>query len=205
LRALARTLACVGFAVSVPAQAHAHLVNTRLGDFYGGMLHPLTGIEDMLPWFALAVLAALQGPQRARWLIAVFPLGLLAGAVLSIYVPALPISPAVGAGLLAVTGLAVAAAVKLPLPLLVVLGTAIALLHGYHNGQAMAASTDPLLFICGLTATGYVYLTVLTAIGIAFLEGTGGWRPIALRAGGSWAAAVGLMVLGLQLRGHVPL
>jgi urease accessory protein len=204
LKALARVLACVGFAVGVPAQAHAHLVNTRLGDFYGGMLHPLTGIEDMLPWFALAILAALQGPQRARWLIVVFPLGLLAGAVLSVFLPALPISPVVGAGLIAVTGLAVATAIKLPLPLLVGLGTLIALLHGYHNGQAMAADTDPLLFIAGLTAVGYVYLALLTGIGIAFLEGAGGWRPITLRAGGSWAAAVGIMVLGLELRAHVP-
>jgi urease accessory protein len=204
LRALARIFACVGFAVGVPAQAHAHLVNTRLGDFYGGMLHPLTGIEDVLPWLALAILAALQGPQRARWLIALFPLGLLAGAVVSIFAPALPFSPAIGAGLLAVTGLAVAAAIKLPLPLLVGLGMAIALLHGYHNGQAMAATTDPLLFISGVTAIGYVYLTLLTGIGIAFLQGAGGWRQIALRAGGSWAAAIGIMILGLQLRAQVP-
>lgn len=204
MKALARILACVGFAIGVPAQAHAHLVNTRLGDFYGGMLHPLTGIEDMLPWFALAVLAALQGPQRARWLIVVFPLGLMAGAIVSIFVPTLPISPLVGAGLIAVTGLAVAAAIKLPLPVLLVLGTAIALLHGYHNGQAMTATTDPLLFIAGLTAVGYAYLTLLTGIGIAFLDGSGGWRPIAMRAGGSWVAAVGIMILGLQLRGHLP-
>jgi urease accessory protein len=134
----------------------------------------------------------------------VFPLGLLAGAVLSMFAPDLPFSPAIGAGLLAVTGLAVATAIKLPLPLLVGLGTLIALLHGYHNGQAMAADTDPLLFIFGLTAIGYVYLTLMTGLGIAFLEGAGGWRPIALRAGGSWVAAVGIMVLGLQLRAHIP-
>ena len=70
MRAMTRLLA-VAVMVGMPAQAHAHLVNTRLGDFYGGMLHPLSGLEDVLAWFALAILAALQDP-RARWLVIAF-------------------------------------------------------------------------------------------------------------------------------------
>jgi hydrogenase/urease accessory protein HupE len=192
-------LALAGF-LAAPGHASAHLIDTRLGDFYGGMLHPLTGVEDALPWLALAILAALQGPKRARWLIVVFPLGLLAGALASLALPVLPISPAIGAALIAVTGLAVAAAVGLPIAALVGLGGALALLHGYNNGQAMTADTDRLLFISGLTMIGYLYITLLSALAVAFLQGSGGWRPIALRAGGSWIAAVGIMILGLQLR-----
>lgn len=203
-RSTIRALSCAGLAICIPAQAHAHLVNTRLGDFYGGMLHPLTGLEDILPWFALAILAALQGPQRARWLIVVFPLSLLAGAVASMFWPALPVSPMVDAGLIAVTGLAVAAAIRVPLALLIPLAAVIGLLHGYHNGQAMAADTNRLLFVCGVTAIGYVFFALIAGAGIAFLQGNGGWRPIALRAGGSWVAAVGLMMFALQLRMQVP-
>ena len=70
MRIRARWLAATLALVAVPLEAQAHLVNTRLGDFYGGMLHPLTGFEDALPWLALAVLAAFQGPHRARWLLA---------------------------------------------------------------------------------------------------------------------------------------
>lgn len=192
------TVAAALFAA--PSAAHAHLVNTRLGDFYGGMLHPLTGVEDAVPWLALSILAALQGPRRARWLLAVFPIGLLAGCAISLVLPVMPVPPALSVSLIAITGLAVAAAVAVPLPALIGLGAVIALLHGYHNAQAMTESTDRLLFISGITAIGYVYITLATGLAIAFLQGGGGWRSIVLRASGSWVAAVGIMALGLQLR-----
>ena len=183
----------------MPTAAHAHLVDTRLGDFYGGALHPLTDFEQILPWIALAALAAFQGPQRARWMIVVFPLALLAGGAASLVLPSPPFAPILGISLVAITGLALAAAVSLPLPVLLAITAVMGLLHGYQNGEAMVASTDQLLFLSGVTAVGYAVLTLVTGTAIAFLRGAGGWRPIALRASGSWVAAVGIMVLGLQL------
>jgi hydrogenase/urease accessory protein HupE len=185
--------------VALPADAHAHLVNTRLGDFYGGMLHPLTGMEDALPWFALAILAGFQGPQRAKWLLVVFPLGLFVGGYFSQVGPKLPYMPILAVGLIALIGIAVAGALVVPTPALVALGAVVSLAHGYQNGQAIAGSMDALLFIAGVTAVGYVFITLATGAVIAFLAGGGGWRPIALRASGSWVAAVGIMALGLQI------
>ena len=192
-------LATLGMLLGMPSVAHAHLVDTRLGDFYGGALHPLTDFEQILPWLALAALAAFQGPQRARWMIVVFPLALLAGGAASLELPSPPFAPILGISLVAVTGLALAAAASLPLPVLLAITAVMGLLHGYQNGEAMVASTDQLLFLSGVTAVGYAVLTLVTGSAIAFLRGTGGWRPIALRASGSWVAAVGIMVLGLQL------
>lgn len=199
MRTFARWFAATVLLAGAPTAAQAHLVDTRLGDFYGGMLHPLTALEEILPWLALAILAALQGPQRARWLFAVFPLGLLAGGVLSLVLPNPPFIPVVGVALIAITGLAVAAAVNVPLPALIGLAAIMSLLHGYQNGRDMAATTDQLLFICGVTAIGYAVVTMATSSAIAFLKGTGGWRSIALRASGSWVAAVGILILGLQV------
>lgn len=179
--------------------AQAHLVDTRLGDFYGGMIHPLTAFEEILPWLALAILAAFQGPKRARWLLAVFPLGLLAGGVLSLVLPNPPFIPAVNVALIAITGLAVAAAINVPLPVLIGLAAVMGMVHGYQNGREMTVTTDQLLFISGVTAIGYAVVTMATASAIAFLKGAGGWRAIALRASGSWVAAVGILVLGLQI------
>lgn len=196
--AFGRRLAATALFAAAPTVAQAHLVDTRLGDFYGGALHPLTAFEDLLPWLALAAVAAFQGPQRARWLLVVFPLALLAGAILSQLLPNPSFMPAVNVALIAVTGLAVAAAIVVPLPVLIGLGGLVGLVHGYQNGQAMTASTDQLLFILGVTAIGYVVMTLATAGAIAFLRGVGRWRPIALRASGSWVAAVGIMMLGLQ-------
>ena len=197
MKALYR-LAAAGALLLAPSAAHAHLVNTRLGDFYGGVLHPLTAFEEVLPWLALAALAAFQGAARARWLVVVFPLSLFAGCALSQLLPTPSFVPAVAVALIAVTGLSVAAAVRLPLPVLLGLAAIMGFVHGLQNGQAMTATTDQLLFMLGVTAIGYGVMTIATGAAIAFLRGVGGWRPIALRASGSWVAAVGIMVLGLQ-------
>lgn len=194
-----RWLAWIILLTGVPTAAQAHLVDTRLGDFYGGMLHPLTAFEEILPWLALAILAAFQGPRRARWLLAVFPLGLLVGGVLSLVLPNPPFILAVSVALIAITGLAVAAAINVPLPVLIGLAAVMGLVHGYQNGREMTVATDQLLFISGMTAIGYAFVTMATGGAIAFLQGKGGWRSIALRASGSWVAAVGILVLGLQI------
>jgi nickel/cobalt exporter len=44
-----------------PALASAHLVNTDVGEFYAGMMHPLTSAEHLLPTLALALLASQCG------------------------------------------------------------------------------------------------------------------------------------------------
>jgi urease accessory protein len=182
-----------------PTASHAHLVNTRLGDFYDGALHPMTGFEFALPWLALVILAALQGPARGRWLILAFPIGLLLGAALSAWHPSLQFVQLVNVAAIAGIGLLVALATRLPIPIFLALGLVVGLANGYENGEAMVFNTDRFLFVCGVTAIGYVFATLALALINLFLEGRGGWRTIALRAGGSWIAAVGIMVAGFQL------
>jgi hydrogenase/urease accessory protein HupE len=186
-------------AVLFPTASQAHLVNTRLGDFYDGALHPMTGFEFALPWLALVILAALQGPVRGRWLILAFPIGLLLGAALSAWQPGLPFVQIVNVAAIAGIGLLVALAMPLPTPLFLALGFVVGLANGYENGEAMVYNTDRFLFICGVTAIGYVFATLALALISLFLDGREGWRAIALRAGGSWIAAVGIMVAGFQI------
>jgi urease accessory protein len=187
-----------GMLIGMPGAAQAHLVDTRLGDFYGGALHPLTDLQQMLPWIALAALAALQGPKRARWVVLSFPLALLAGSAAALILPAPPFAGLLDVSLVAATGLALAAALSLPLPVLIALSALMGVLHGYENAQAMTEDTDRILFLSGVALIGYAVLTLLIGVSTAFLRRGDGWRPIALRAGGSWVAAVGIMVLGLQ-------
>jgi urease accessory protein len=196
-----RSLAALLFLTVLPSEACAHLVNTRLGDFYDGILHPLTGFDFALPWLALAILAAFQGKHRGRWLVLVFPLGLLAGALLSVALPRLGFVLLLNVATFACIGLMLAMALVMPLPAFLALGAIVSLLHGYENGQEMVAATDRFLFTAGVMAIGYMFVALVTGAALAFLEGPGGWRPIALRAGGSWIAAVGIMVLGFQLVG----
>ena len=51
----------VALSTLLPARASAHLVNTDVGEFYAGMLHPLTSAEHQLPILALALLASQCG------------------------------------------------------------------------------------------------------------------------------------------------
>jgi urease accessory protein len=195
------TAACLAFLlVCAPTASEAHLVNTRLGDFYGGAIHPLTGFESVLPWLALAILAAFQREQRGRWLLLIFPLGLAAGAGLSVLFPAPGIAAFLNLLSVAGVGLLVAFAAALPAPVFIGLAAVVAMVGGYDNGLAMAPDTNRILFVGGVTAAGYVFVTLASGLIFAFLDGGGGgWRSIALRAGGSWIAAVGVMVLGFEL------
>jgi urease accessory protein len=63
----------------------------------------------------------------------------------------------------------------------------------------MTGATDQVLFIAGVSTIGYVFTTLATGMVIAFLDGRGGWRHVAVRASGSWVAAIGIMTAALQI------
>lgn len=192
--------ALAGLFLSLAAgTAHAHLVSTRFGDFFGGALHPLTALEHVLPWFALGVLAGMQGPRCGRWLLLAFPLGLAAGSWLALLIHQEPFVTTLNMASFVVVGALVAAACPLATPLLIGLGVVFGFIHGYENGTAMNAETNKLLFTSGVAAVGYVVVALVTAMTVTFLGRRDEWRRIGLRALGSWIAAVGIMLLGFRL------
>ena len=75
----ARLLMATAMLLAGANTAEAHIVAARLGDFYMGVVHPLTDLQDVVLWTATGVLAGTLGAAKGRWLIAVFPLGLLVG------------------------------------------------------------------------------------------------------------------------------
>jgi urease accessory protein len=186
-----------GLAWSQPACAHS--LSSRFGDFYGGVLHPLTALEHLLPILALGLLAGQQGTRAARWLLLIFPLALLIGAALATVMP--PIS---GVRLandvsFAVLGLLVAAAWRVPLALLIMLGALFGLSHGYENGRAITPETAAHLFVLGVAVVGAVATALVGAATIA-AAGQAAWPRIAVRIAGSWIAAIGIMMIGLSWR-----
>src|SRR5713101_6613032 len=89
--------------------ADAHIVASRLGDFYTGALHPLTDLQDLILWAALGVLAGSLGAAKGRWLVLVLPLGLLAGLVMGLDFVVVSEWPVVEDGMIVVLGLLLAA------------------------------------------------------------------------------------------------
>jgi urease accessory protein len=203
-RALTRRLAwgaAAGASLPVLAwvrSASAHTLDNRFGDFYGGVLHPLTALEHALPILALGLLAGQQGERAARWLVLVFPLALLIGAALAVMTPALPSMRFLNAASFVVLGLLVAAGRRLPLMLLIALGVLFGLSHGYENGRAMGPDTAVHLFVPGIAVAGGLVMALVSAATIDLAART--WARVGVRVVGSWIAAIGIMTIGLGWR-----
>ena len=179
--------------VLAPSTASAHLMQSGLGPFYDGLLHPLVSPEDLLPVLALGVLAGLRGAAHARWLLVVAPLAWLAGFALS---GAVPVSPgallAMGAFGVALS-FAAAADLRLPRLGLLLLGAVLGVAHGLVVGPA-----GGLLVAAGSAATVGAVLAIVAGE-VAALRAA--WTRIAARVLASWTAAAGLLQLGWMLRG----
>jgi urease accessory protein len=183
--------------------ADAHIVASRLGDFYSGALHPLTDLQDLILWSALGVLAGSLGTTKGRWLVLVFPLGLCAGLLLGLVFGFASAGPVADAGLIVAMGLLLAAQTRIPATLLCAIALGLAVIRGAANAGEVGPETNQLLFAAGLAGAGYAALTLIMSLTIAFRGADAGpstaWRGIAIRAFGSWITAIGLMMGGFAL------
>lgn len=181
-----------------PSAAQAHLVNSGLGPFYNGTLHLLLSPGDLLAVLAVGLLAGQSGKASARWAAIVLPL-VWGATALDGFAP----GPAAGLGWLAVAllivlGVLVAISVRLPASIMAALAALTGLIHGLENGRALAASDSGLVAVAGIV-TAVLVLTLLTAALAVSLRAA--WTRIALQVGGSWIAAIGMLMLGWLLQG----
>lgn len=191
-------------AALLPGTAQAHIIASRLGDFYAGAVHPLTGLEDVILWATLGLLAATQPARDARWVVLAFPAGLLVGFVAGLQA-GVPAGPVVDAALMVALGALLAAAARVPGPALFALTAALGAWRGAANAAGVSPETNTVLFGAGLVLAGYAAITLVSAVVLAFHQPSRqpgqGWRAVTVRAAGSWVAAIGLMVGGFALRG----
>ena len=188
----------VALGTLLPAQASAHLVNTDVGEFYAGMMHPLTSAEHLLPILALALLASQCGKPAARVTLLAFPMALLVGTLAGSQLP--PFAFFHPANLVVLVGLGGLLAMgerlkHIPPAALGGLALLTGVILGYRSGIDMAASKVAAQFIPGVALTGLIVVALVAA-----------WVPMAssrfnhrLRtlAGGGFGVAG--MVLLIQL------
>ena len=80
------------------------------------------------------------------------------------------------------------------------LAVVVGVLHGWLNGAGIAESQRELLGLVGIASVVFV----LVALASAFVVSLGAaWTRIAVRVAGSWVAAIGLLMLGWNLRGSL--
>ena len=194
MRKLFATLLLLWATLGWQSTAAAHSVDKRFGDFYGGMLHPLTSLDHLLPLIGLGLLAGIQGARGARWLLVVVPLAMLMGALIAWSQEIRPLVTWIDRVSLVVIGLAVAASLRLPLPILVGAALFLGLLLGYENVAEVLPDATIGRFVPGLALAGVAVLAPLAAL-VVKLDRP--WQQVAIRVIGSWLAAIGLMVLAL--------
>lgn len=178
--------------------AHAHLMNTGFGPFYDGLTHLFVTPEDLLPVIALALLAGLRGPRFGRAVLFVLPAAWLVGAVAGISSYVSLTSPVVTTVVTITFGALVAA--DRPLRLWMVVGGAVllGLLLGGWNGFELGRQSAIGLTVVG-TGVALFVLVALLAGQVTTVRAA--WARIAVRVGGSWITASGLLMLGWSIRG----
>ncbi len=190
-------LLCLG----MPQPVLAHSVSKRFGDFYGGMLHPLTALEHLLPILAFSLLAGQHGPGHARRVLLLFGAGLLVGASMAPCAEPIPFVVEGNQLSIVVLGLLVAAAVGLPLAFLMAAALVLGLSHGYQNAVGLSPSVAVSLFIPGVVLSGLSLLAVVAAVAVSLKAP---WQRVAVRVAGSWIAAIGILVMGLDSGQDLP-
>jgi hydrogenase/urease accessory protein HupE len=182
------------------ASARAHLASTGLGPVYDGITHLFVSVDDLLPVFALALLAGLNGPTAGRRVLAVLPVAWLVGGAAGLHGAAAGVPAGITALSLLLLGILVAADRRLDGRVVTALAAALGLLHGALNGAGIAAAGREAIGLLGI-AGAIVVLTALVAAAVLALRPP--WTRIAVRVAGSWIAATGLLLAGWTLSGRM--
>ena len=187
---------CLLMAASI---AHAHSPIKGIGGFYAGFLHPVTGLEHVLPFAALGILAGQQGDRVAPALF-VFAVMMMLGALGALWIPTLPYIGLLNILSGVLLGALVAAAWRLPVVVLYVIAIVFGLTHGFANGAALNGAFKPYLFIPGLGLAGLVVPAWMMIVTDLILRQKYNWMRIAVRVAGSWITAIGVLVLATSGR-----
>lgn len=179
----------------LPSYAFAHLVSTRFGAVYTGISHPLSTLVHLIPWIALGLLAGLQGRLIARWIILLFPVSVFLGITFASFVSDLPHVGNINVLSLVLLGVLVAVNIKLGKTLFLFLVFFFGFTHGYDNAYTELSGKQWLLYSIGVCIAAYILITLITALTNLLVESQQ-WGVIAVRAAGSWIAAIGVIYTG---------
>jgi urease accessory protein len=185
----------------VCGNAHAHSSIKGIGDFYSGMLHPVTAIEQAL---ALAALGILFGRDSERLrnaqltLVGTLALGGIVGWLWR-FIAAEP-PQLTNVCILIVLGALIAGAWRIPLWAAHALASLLGGLLGYVSGAEIIAPMKVYVFLPGVLVASFMISTNAEMFVEFLLKQERPWLVIATRVLGSWIAAIGMLVFAISLR-----
>lgn len=180
----------------MPVSASAHLVTTGMGPVYDGIGHLLLTPEDLVPALAVAVFAGLRGKTAGRLVLFSFPCAWLIGGLAGLLTGTTPPGqPQIISFVL--FGVLIAADQRLPDALVILLVIPIGIMHGFYNGATMIDGPGA-AGLLGISTVLFVLLAFVSAFTVSLSRN---WARIAMRAAGSWVAAIGLLMIGWSIKG----
>jgi urease accessory protein len=157
-----------------------------------GFAHPFSGIDHLLAMLAVGLWAA-QNKQRALWVLPLaFPLMMVVGALLAFAGLQMPAVETGIAASVAVLGLLIAFAVRLPLWGSTLVVSVFAMFHGYAHGAELPHGSSAALYGAGFIAA--TALLHAAGLGIGLVAGQQ-MADRVVRIGGVGIAAVGAYLL----------
>ncbi len=183
--------AMLATATLLASPAFAHDGSAHTGGLTAGLLHPLMGPDHILAMLAIGIWAA-QCKGGIRWsTLFAFPIVMALGAILAISGVRLPGIESGIAGSVAVLGLLIAFAVRMPAWASAAVVSLFGLVHGVAHGMELPADASPVLF-----GVGFMLATlVLQAIGLKLARI--GVAPVARMLGAAIAVAGGYLLVGI--------
>jgi len=192
MRAGALTIAALAAGSAFAHPGHPDSLMTVSGSFSAGFAHPFSGIDHLLAMLAVGLWAA-QNKRSAMWVLPLaFPLMMVVGALLAFAGLEFPAAETGIAASVAVLGLLIAFAVKMPLWSSTLVVSLFALFHGYAHGSELPHGSSAAMY--GL---GFVLATALlhaAGLGIGLFAGKQMADKV-VRIGGIGIAAVGAYLL----------
>jgi urease accessory protein len=193
---LLRPLCFLAF-LAWPTEALAH-GSIAIGDFYSGLLHPVSHTEVALAVIALGLLAGQMTAELSWPTVRAFVVSVLVGSVLGLLSPGLLWSSITVTLSLLVLGTLVAVRVELPSMLTVGLALFFGLSVGYANGTEMLGNLKmPVFYVGGLSVCVGLLLLYSAQLVRRFRAF---WFQTAVRVIGSWIAATGGLMLAFQFK-----
>lgn len=178
----------------LPQWAYAHLVSTRFGEFYSGLLHPVLTLTHLVPWIAVGLFAGIQKHTTGNKVLILFPLTVLAGTFLGgIFSPA-PFVETFNLISFPILGILIISGLAMNRLAFIATVAITGISHGFGNGLPELTGTDQLLYLMGVTCSAYVVVTLMSGLS-RWLVQSQNWGLIAVRAAGSWITAIGIIYL----------
>jgi hydrogenase/urease accessory protein HupE len=184
----------------IPASANAHTALLGIGGFWSGVAHLLTSPDELVLLVGLAIWTSFQDARLDARVIGASFLTVLAGTLIGagIFTGVQLNSAPAGAALMMVVGLAGAIRLRVGVAPVISLALAAGLVCGAASVDAVSGLSIALFSLGGSIAAASVLSYALLAARCFESE----WGGVARRAGASWIAAIGLIMLAFSVSGH---